>query len=1320
MSKYGEIHMHSMDRFDSQNDPEKICKKLSEMGAVGFCITQHGVLSVVDEMKAAAEKYGLKFIPGIEAYYDNGKDICHLILIAINYDGYRELSKAVTKANDKEGRAVFDHELLLRYFGPDTKGHENIIATSACIQGVIAMKLRANETLEKEIERVKKARDNGIAPDDIRLSKTETTVKQLEEDLDKMIESREKLKRLSSQKFTFREKTVNKMQEGPEKEREKELLEADKKAAEDAAKGLEKVKSEIASTKKRITTLNNELTLYREKAEIYARHDKKLKELESAVKSQLVLREEAKDEALEFQKIFGENRFFIELQNHRIPMEEEVYPVLAKMAEELSLPVVVTNDAHMVDGTPEERLQRQILRSLRFSNWCEENEGDAELYIKSDEELEKIVSEIVPAETVRKGLQNVRYIIDKCNVEFPKEEHYPVYKTDTGETSEEVFDRLIREGVEELFPDGLSEEYQKRLDREIKVIKDMGYVDYHLIVRDFLEYAGLLGYVPADKIKEAPLTIDQLKEYIKKGELKPGFARGPGRGSAVGSLVCFILRITFLDPIKYDLLFERFLNVERVSMPDIDSDIAKAVRPKVIEYVTNKYGKDAVCGIMTTNAQAPRGAIRIAGKYYAQSIGKDGYFLGLSDEMAKKVPSEPNIKFSSIVERNGREMTVREMLEDDYKSNKDALEIIRWAGLIEGSFTTYGAHAAGIVISDNDDVSEYVPLRWNDKLGEWTTQCDMVAVEEKGLLKMDFLGLKTLDVITGTMKTLEKKGIEIDPLKLDINDKEVYKEIFQKGRTNSVFQFESNGMKSMLQRFRPETFEDLIILVSMFRPGPLQFIDGVIAVKNEGKEPEYITPELVPILGKSYGAIVYQEQVMQIFQDLAGYSLGAADNVRRYMSKKKLDKLAHERQAFIHGDPDRNIKGCVANGISEEAANKLFDQMSEFAKYAFNKSHAAAYAFNAYITGWLKYHYPAEFLASALNWAPQKKIAGLMYEARQFGIKVRVPDINHAKADFTVVNGEIMFGMKAVKSVGKSAEEIMMERENGRFISLRDFFIRTKVKKDVVTNLIKAGAFDSFCSNRNAMISVIESYKNTVKKVNEAEEKYKNADDKTVQKYREKLNSARRSLAEITLPVNMPEELSERLKAEKEYLGEYVTAHPLDEYPTFAEIGVTPIDDADGYCKIYGVIDSIDRKQRKSDGKDMAFITLNDGSGEMAVNFFTKQYASFKELLEEGNVIVIAGEAREEETDMVDDEGNPILVRKFYPEKVEIAKKKGREYVMTVPSYARFHLFQEEDFRKEYEKQDGNILIIHDALTGKIRRTMYRVSEQVRTLQNVN
>ena len=1321
MSKYGEIHLHCLDQYDSQNDPEKVVKKLAEMGAKGFVLTQHGVLSAVELMRHAAEEAGLKFIPGCEAYYDDGISTCHLILISKNYKGYKALMQAVTKSNNKDGKAVMNLEILKKYFGPGTSGHNNIIATSACIQGVIAMKLRANDELRDEIEKLERRRAKSIAPTDKRLLNEEADLKEVLEKLEIKKDEREMTKKTAETKFTFREKSLAKMPEGPEKEQTRKALEDDKKKAAEAAERLIQIKKEVTALTKRKSTYEKELKELRESASKYEEISEKISEVSAKMLPEEELYGSAVSTAKEFNELFGDNNFFIEIQNHRIPLEAEIYPKVARIAVEAGLPVVASNDVHIVEGTEEEILRRNILKALRKGKWQEPSVGDSELYIKSDEELEDIISEILPRAVVEKGIKNIKYIIDSCNVEFPKEDHYPVYKSNTGETSEQIFDRLIAEGVERCFPDGLDEEYQKRLEREVKVIKGMGYVDYHLIVRDFLEYGRLLGYIPTDKVKEAPLTIEELKEYIKNIGAEPGFTIGPGRGSAVGSLVCFLLGITSLDPLKYDLLFERFLNVERVSMPDIDSDIAKNVRPKVIEYVTNKYGKNAVCGIMTQNAQAPRGAIRITAKYYGQKIGKEGAFLHLSDEMAKKAPAEPKIHFGSKIMRGEEEITISEMLKRDYAGNKDALEIIRWAELIDGSFTNYGAHAAGIVISDNDDVSEYIPLRWNDKLSEWTTQCDMVETEAKGLLKMDFLGLKTLDIITDTLKMLSKKGIDIDPLNLEINDPKVYKDIFQSGKTNSIFQFESSGMKNMLKRFRPECFEDLIILVSMFRPGPLQFIDGVIAVKNDGKEPEYITPELAPIIGKTYGAIVYQEQVMQIFQDLAGYSLGAADNVRRYMSKKKIDKLAHERESFIHGDASRNINGCVANGISEEAANKLFNQMSEFAKYAFNKSHAATYAYNAYITGWLKCYYPAEFIAAALNWAPLEKISGLMYEAKHFGIKTYVPDINTAGTGFTVAGGDIIFGMKSVKSVGSAAADILKERENGKFTSFRDYFERTNINKTATENLIKAGAFDSFCDNRQAMLAVSEEMKAAVKKVrdtkamiDEAEEGTK-AYDQAITKY----DNAKRSLGEIVMPVSIPEDSNDRLKEEKKLLGTFVSKSPLEDYPEHEQLGVTPIDEAIDRCRIYGVIETLEKKQRKSDGKEMAFITLNDGTELLTVNVFTKNYEKYGSILEEGNVIILSGELREEKTEYLDEEGNPVIERKYFPETIELAEKKKKEYTMKVPSYAHFHLFKEDDFISRYGNENGNTLNIYDEALGEIRKATYTVSEEVKSLPNV-
>ena len=1309
--KTGEIHLHSLDQFDSQNDPERVAKKLSEMGAKGLVLTQHGVLSGVEVMKDAADEYGLKFIPGIETYYSNGMvNNCHLLLIAKDDIGYKAISKAVTKSNNKDGKSVMNFDILKEFFGPKGFGHGHVIATSACIQGVLAMILRFNESIEKDIAKLTtKLNDKAMDPNDQRVTSTSEKIEELQSEIEEVTEARDKAKKLADTKFTKREKFVEKL-EGEARRVEEELLNEDKRKAEEAKVEYDQLKSKRAALLKRKSAFEKELNAYNVKIELFNSLSSEIADKKALLKTREEILEATKKQALNYQAVFGKGNFYIEVQNHRIPLEKEIYPVLAKIARELSIPIVATNDVHIVDNSEEERLRRQILRSLRFGKWAEEEVGDSELYIKTDEEMVEILSEILPDDIVKEGVANIGTIIDSCNVEFKgkSEDHYPKFKK--GCNADDILDQEIERGIKWRFPNGLTPEYQARLEHEIGVIKKMGYSDYHLIVKDLLEYGRLLGSVPMSRLEEAPLTIDELTEWIKSNHWTNGFTIGPGRGSAVGSLVCYLLGITSLDPLKYDLLFERFLNPERVSMPDIDSDIAKATRQKVIEYVTNKYGKNAVCGIMTTNAQAARGAIRIAAKYYGQSIGKDGDFLSLSDKMAKFVPAEPNISFNSEMD-NGK--TVFENLTDQF-SDKDSLEILRWAKVIEGSFTTYGAHAAGIVISDNEDVSDYIPLRWNDKLGEWTSQCDKEKVEENGLLKMDLLGLKTLDIITESIRNIEKtNGVTINPLELDVNDSEVYRNIFQKGNTNSVFQFESPGMKQMLKRFKPECFEDLIILVSMFRPGPLQFIDGVIDVKN-GKKPEYLTPELEEILGKTYGAIVYQEQVMQIFQSLAGYTLGQADEVRRYMSKKKEDKLAKERVAFINGDEERGIKGCIANGIDEKAADKLFDQMSDFAKYAFNKSHAAAYAFNAFITGYLKEYYPAEFLAAALNWAPNEKIAGLMHEAKLFNIPIEVPDVNKAEADFSVVNGSIIFGMKAVKSVGSSADEIIRVRKDGRFVSFKDFFIRCNINKRAIENLIKAGAFDSFCDNRQAMLSVVEEYKKAVKKLNDAE----SLEDEA--KRASKVSLAKRNLGEIVLPINIPEDKQERMRGEKEYLGAYVTDHPLSEYPSHEEIGATPVSSLiNAAATIFGVIEAVDIKKRKKDGKEMAFVTLEDASGQISVCFFTKQYELYKDFLKEGNVILINGEAREEDTNLVDEDGNVIKVMKFYPDSVEYAEKRKREFIMSVSSYARFHLNEEESFKKKYEQKEGHVLRIYDKTLGEIRTAMYCVSEDVEKLSNV-
>lgn len=923
--------------------------------------------------------------------------------------------------------------------------------------------------------------------------------------------------------------------------------------------------------------------------------------------------------------------------------------------------------------------------------------------------------------------------------------------------SNKIFEREVKKGIEWRYPNGFPDcdEYQERLNYEMEVIISMGYADYLLVVKDFLEYGRLLGFVPKNKIEEAPLTITELKEYIHKNGWKNGGLRiGPGRGSAVGSLVCYLLGITALDPIKYGLLFERFLNPERVSMPDIDSDISATTRQKVIQYVQNKYGEKAVCGIMTTNAQAPKGAINIAAKYYGLKTYQTA-LTSLGREMAKMVPSDVGTSFLTKVDDSGKvdpdgKFTLLEYMKEEYKHNTDALEILHWASVTEGCFTAYGAHAAGIVISDNDDVSDYLPLRWNSSSNMFTTQCDMVQTEENGLLKFDFLGLKTLDIITETLFMIESDhGLIIDPLTIPLDDEKVFKTILSTGKTNSVFQLESAGMKNMLKRFKPTCFEDLIILVSMFRPGPMQYLDNVIDVKNGKEKMTFLCPELKPILGKTYGAIVYQEQVMQICQSLAGFTFGHADMVRRFMSKKKDDKLAHERESFIDG--------CINNGISKDIASELFDQMMDFAKYAFNKSHAAAYAFNAYVTAWLKCYYPAEFFASALNWAPDgKKIAGLMNEAKLCGVKVSCPDINNSAKEFCVVDGVINFGLSMVSGVKNHADDIIEERElNGPFLSVKDVCRRLKTPA-YMENLICAGAFDRFGKNREmlkdeviALSKLVSDRANKLSFLKSAEVvlpvveslsteelielqissgvKPVIKEATTVAKLENKMKNAEKAIANIDNQISLihikekPEDKLKRMNLEKEYLGIYVTEHPMDYFDVPEKVGCDYIANAfDQTISVYGVITKLEIKHRKKDNAKFAVMEIEDRSGSMTVTMFSKSYSRYEKMIKENEVFIFEGNCVEDEfANSSEDDGTEEAepVYKFIANDLKTATKKQSALLIEVPSYAVFHVDMEDTIREMYEDVNGKELYISDLATKQVRKALWRADDSIRNMK---
>ncbi|HJD46241.1 MAG TPA: DNA polymerase III subunit alpha, partial [Candidatus Mediterraneibacter norfolkensis] len=684
------------------------------------------------------------------------------------------------------------------------------------------------------------------------------------------------------------------------------------------------------------------------------------------------LYDEAKKTALKYRDIFGEDNYFLELQDHGIPDQALVNQQLMKMSQETGIPLVATNDVHYTYA--EDAKAHDILLCIQTGKkLADENrmryEG-GQYYVKSPEEMEALFPYALQA------LDNTQKIADRCSVEIEfGVTKLPKYDVPDGMTSWEYLQKLCWEGLEKRYGSEPSQELKDRLSYELDTIKNMGYVDYFLIVWDFIKYA---------------------KDH--------GIAVGPGRGSAAGSIVSYCLGITTIDPIRYQLLFERFLNPERVSMPDIDVDFCFERRQEVIDYVVRKYGKDRVVQIVTFGTLAARGVIRDVGRV----MDLPYTFV---DTIAKMIPQELNITIDLALKENPE-------LRRTYETDEQVKNLIDMAKRLEGLPRHSSMHAAGVVISQKS-VDEYVPLsRAAD--GTITTQFTMTTLEELGLLKMDFLGLRTLTVIQNAVNMARRKDPSLDIEQIDYNDQAVM-DYIGTGKTDGIFQIESSGMKSFMKELKPHSLEDIIAGIALYRPGPMDFIPQYIKGKNESASITYDCPQLEPILAPTYGCIVYQEQVMQIVRDLAGYTLGRSDLLRRAMSKKKGDVMQKERQIFVYGDENMNVPGCIKNGIDEKTANKIYDEMIDFAKYAFNKSHAAAYAVVSYQTAWLKYYYPVEFMAALMTSVIENptKVAEYIYACRQMDIRILPPDINKGEANFSVDGGNIRYGLAAIKSIGK-------------------------------------------------------------------------------------------------------------------------------------------------------------------------------------------------------------------------------------------------------------------------------------------------------------
>ena len=914
--------------------------------------------------------------------------------------------------------------------------------------------------------------------------------------------------------------------------------------------------------------------------------------------------EDAKIAALRYQDIFGKGNFFLELQDHGIPEQQTVNQQLLRMHRETGIDLVATNDVHYTmaeDAEPHDVLLcLQTQKKLSDENRMRYEGG--QYYVKSPEEMARLFPYALEA------LENTHKIAQRCHVEIEfGVTKLPKYDVPDGLTSWEYLNKLCHEGLEQRYHP-VTDALKKRLDYELSTIKNMGYVDYFLIVWDFIKYA-----------RDNDIMV------------------GPGRGSAAGSLVAYTLGITQLDPIRYDLLFERFLNPERVSMPDIDVDFCFERRQEVIDYVRRKYGDDCVVQIVTFGTLAARGVIRDVGRVLDMPYAQVG-------TIAKMIPQELNITIDKALGMNPE-------FRKAYEEQDDIHRLIDLAKRLEGLPRHTSMHAAGVVISQKD-VSEYVPLsRAQD--GSIVTQFTMTTLEELGLLKMDFLGLRTLTVIQNAVKMVEKStGMLLDMQKIDYNDKKVLDSLGT-GRTDGVFQLESAGMKSFMKELKPQSLEDVIAGISLYRPGPMDFIPQYIRGKNRPDTIRYDCPQMEPILKPTYGCIVYQEQVMQIVRDLAGYTLGRSDLVRRAMSKKKASVMAKERQNFVYGNVEEGVPGCIANGISEEIANKIYDEMTDFAKYAFNKSHAAAYAVVSYQTAYLKYYYPVEFMAALMTSVVEmpNKVAEYISVCRQMGIQILPPDINHGMYGFSVDNGAIRYALSAIKSIGRPViEGIVREREeHGEYTSLKTFVERNidQINKRVVENLIKAGALDCLEGNRKQKMTI---YTQIIDSINQ-DKKHTMAGQLSLFDI---ASEEDKKEFEIRMPQveEYPKEII--LTFEKEVLGIYLSGHPLERYRNMMEKMISAKtsdfqpDDETGIPEVYdnqkvivgGMITDKTIKYTKNN-KVMAFLTVEDLVGTVEVVVFPRDYEKCQMFLNEDARLFIQGRVSAE-----DDKASKLILEK--------------------------------------------------------------------------
>ena len=1306
MQAYAMLHCHTEHSLkDSPLHIKDFVKRAKEMGCKALAITDHGTGTGLIEFKKCCEKNEIKPILGVELYVNTEwNSRAHLIVLAKNKRGYEKMSAVLSMGWDHPQEPVKDN-----FIPVNTMDEIKLLAggdcyiTSACVSGVLSSIYIYNKNNIRKRSRKEEELKKYVSPEDEYYCGNIKLLEEIEAKLIQIEKEKEEKKSFLSENSPARIKA-----------RKKALSSyCDEEQYNEAKQSIERIINRTEIYKEELSVLSENEKNLKEKYRIISREIKKAQKEVNAyieIKSQIdqipVMSEEdikweMEKMAKEMKDIFGDS-FFIELQYHGMKEEKNSMVVLSQIADKLKIGVIASNDSHV--ATKEQVDARTLVKTTRFNKWEDTTEFDKELYMKSDEELASALLKILPQNIVSSAMENIVKIADSCE-NFKFESHIPAYIDDTGKrlTEEEsycVLEQTCRENISTRYPDGWNDERENKLVYELSVIRELGYCGYTLIVADFINYA---------------------KRYaIEITEEKIGCGAGPGRGSGAGSIVSYLTGITNIDPILYGLKFERYLNKDRVSMPDIDTDFSEETRYPTIEYVRKKYGEECVSGIRTTSAHLAKGAVREAARIAKmererilpeeEKGSNKQHFLKIGDAIAKSIPA---------LDSNGNAITLQtyaDKLRDSF-SDEDSINVINKAVAIEGVIKNLSIHAAGIIIGDGKPLREIIPII--RQLKQSAVSCDMVEAEEIGLLKMDFLGLRMLDVITECLRRIKRrtgKHLDIDHITFDLD---VFREIFGKGKTNCVFQFESEGMKRMLRQFQPESIEDIILLVAAYRPGPMEFIPEIIDVKNGRKQPEYILSELKNILDSTYGKPIYQEQLMDIFHKCAGFSLGQADIIRRYMSKKKVDKFLEYKPQFI--------EGFVCHGAKEEDAEAYWDSLEDFAKYAFNKSHAAAYAIVAYQTAYLKYYYPLEYMCACLNYpSATDTMSFLIRECRNMGIEVLPPSINQSSARFEIKDEKILYGLGAIEGVKSAANAVIEERNlHGPFQSFVDFVVRVMPSSDVLKAFIMAGVFDEiareqrqgFLDSINEYCEIIKKMKDIKKKITETEKSIENAVSKEKKKllekkknYEESMETKKEELRAVCVSSSDEEDRSTRIHNEKEMLGAYISSHPLEDFSqSYKEPSISLLEDAQIGDKgeFVGLIEDLQIKKRKKDGKEIAFFILEDISSDISAICPAYLYEQEKVLIQEGNVVRIRADVIQDEDNRDNEEENiekKLLIRSVkncYPQKKPvIASYKGKEEVTRLA-----------DAIKKYRVEEGgHPVYVHDRVSGKLIKTKMLVN----------